>query len=745
MRREPLSGTRKYFFPIWETTIQPADGFGVGVVSVRPVSGQPDPLTRLELSLGFLGMPSFRRQRRRGAGFAALAAAAVTLALAPGAAATPAAASTPGRVALPDPTPVSTLAGTPATLASAPTLKLRVYLAGQPGLASAALAVSNPRSPRYGHYLTAAQFRRRYGATAAQASTVANWLAAQGMQVTATNRHYIAVKATTAEVDAAFGTTLIQYDFPPITIDGRQFPSEPQLGTSGGFSVPAALGGDIAAVTGFGMVVLPVPPPSSSASAPASAAKASAAKPATTAADGYQCSQYWGQHTERIPQAYGRTTAPTQLCGYTPNQVRKAYGVSSSPDKGKGVTVAVVMTDSSPTMLSDANRYFASHGLAGFTPGQFTVNEPASVAASCSDDDASDGGISAGTKITQDEPGGFDVNTLEEAIDVESVHVTAPDAKVVYTAAGCNDNSAEQQMQELLDAETRVADQHLANVVTGSFDDDEGQYSPSDGAAWDLTFEQGALEGIGFDLSSGDGGANISPPLQTTAMVGFPGSSPWATTVGGTSLAIGRNGTPVADYPWGDDGTEVDTAGTGYTSPPPGQFVDGSTGGVSELFAEPAYQKPVVPAALATDNGTTTSRRVVPDISANAGSQMLIGYTGAVTSGVYAQTAEGGGTSLAAPLFAGLEADTIQAAGHPLGFLNPALYLLHGTAAISDVAPVNPAHPPVLIGTQLNLGSGDDYLTTLGEDQAPLKATRGYDDETGLGTPGPSFVTAFGH
>jgi hypothetical protein len=77
-----------------------------------------------------------------------------------------------------------------------------------------------------------------------------------------------------------------------------------------------------------------------------------------------------------------------------------------------------------------------------------------------------------------------------------------------------------------------------------------------------------------------------------------------------------------------------------------------------------------------------------------------------------------------------------------LGFLNPALYLLHGSAAIRYVLPVNPAHPPVVIGAVY--GYGTNYLTTLGEDQAPQRATTGYDDETGLGAPSLSFVTAFG-
>ncbi|MGH3166607.1 MAG: S53 family peptidase, partial [Trebonia sp.] len=643
-------------------------------------------------------------------------------------------ASTPARVALPNPTPLNNSpGGTPAALASAPTLTLRVYLADQPGMAAAAQAVSSPRSARYGHYLTAAQFRRRYGATTAEANTVASWLAGQGMKVTATSRHYVAVKATAAEVDAAFGTTLIQYDFPP---DPKAGPVSPAIGTSGGFSVPAALGGDIAAVTGLQFTSLPAvasstlstatPMAGAGATAGTTTAGSTATASASAAASGYHCSQYWKQHSEQIPEAFGRASAPTQLCGYTPKQLRTAYGVGSSPYTGKGVTVAILGTDNSPTMLADADKFFTSHGLAGFASGQFTVSSPASVATSCG----------------KDNPGGFDGGALEEAIDVESAHTTAPDAKVVYVAGDCDNANAFGEMQGLLDASNRVVDQHLADVVSGSFSDGEFAYSPADAVAWNLTFEQGALEGIGFDLASGDGGADINSPGEA-ASICFPSSSPWDTAVGGTTLEIGQNGAAVADYPWGDNTAQENAAGTGYISPPPGEFLGGSAGGSSVFYAEPAYQKGVVPASLATGDGSATARRVVPDISANGEGDELIGYTGAITDGVYGEILEGG-TSEATPLFGGLEADAIQAAGHPLGFLNPALYLLHGSSAITDILPVSAAHPPVVIGAQPDFGSGNDYLTTLGEDQAPLRAAKGYDDETGLGAPSLSFVTAFG-
>jgi subtilase family serine protease len=124
-----------------------------------------------------------------------------------------------------------------------------------------------------------------------------------------------------------------------------------------------------------------------------------------------------------------------------------------------------------------------------------------------------------------------------------------------------------------------------------------------------------------------------------------------------------------------------------------------------------------VPASLATDGGTTRASRVMPDISADAGLPWLIGWTGAVTDGTYSELPAAGGTSASTPLIAGLEADAIQAAGHPLGFINPTLYSLRGSAAISDVLPVDPADPPILLGAQtIYAGIDTTQLATLGED-----------------------------
>ena len=656
---------------------------------------------------------------RRATTFAAAVVSALTLVVAEVPSATADAAT---RVALPSPNSASLLdqGATTAPLAATQQLALRVYLAPRPGLAAAAAAVSDPGGPAYAHFLTAAQYQQQYAPTAAQASTVNDWLTAQGMTVTATTSHYIAVTATVAQADAAFDTQVSAY--------GGDSP-----GVVGGFSVPAALGGDILTVTGIDQIVVPStsgsggkPGTTVTTEAKKAAAERESAATASTAAT-FQCSQYWGQYTASIPEAFGHTSAPTQLCGYTPNQVREAYGVASSPYTGKGATIAIISSDYHPTMEADADEYFSSYGEAGFAPGQFSDVVLPTVVASCA---------------------GYDPEPdPEEPIDVESAHIAAPDARIVNVATACEQTgSAGEFLQDVLDGVTAVADQHLADIVSGSFGIPEPADAPSDTAAWDPVLEQGAVEGIGFDFSSGDSGDLVGDPTVPQDYdihnAQFPATDPWATAVGGTSTAIGANGAILADYPWGDDFTTIDAAGTGYTQAPPGTYSEGSGGGLSTQYAEPGYQQAAVPAALATDGGTTQATRVIPDISADAGLGWQIGWTGDVTDGTYGVLPAGGGTSASTPLIAGLEADAIQAAGRPLGFVNPALYSLSGSAAIHDVPPVDPADPPILFGNQTVYGGIDTtQLATLGEDVG-LTATSGYDDVTGLGVLTNCFVTA---
>ncbi|GIH19318.1 serine protease [Rugosimonospora africana] len=630
----------------------------------------------------------------------------------------PATAGTPSRVELPSPNVPGTT-GTVKSLDPIAELALRVYLADQLGLATAAQAVSDPANPRYGHFLTPTQVTRQYGATVAQATAVRTWLTGQGMTITASTPHYVAVTATVAQADAAFDTRVSEFD--TVITGPKGSTTIRQPGVVGGFSVPAALAGDILSVTGIDQLDLSGATGAEQTDSGARSATGRVTTPRraqarTVAADTeFPCSQYWGQYTRPIPAAFGHTTAPTQLCGYTPDQVRHAYGLASSPYTGKGTTIAVILNGHSSTELADANRFFAGHGEPTFVPGQYTENIGPDVDSTCA---------------AEYDPNG---DPLEESIDVQSAHLAAPDAHIVYVGVDCAE-SAGDLLQSWLDGAMRVVDAHLADVATGSFGLPEQSYAPAGLAPWDPILEQGALEGVGFDFSSGDGGA-----AGDVHDAQFPASDPWTTAIGGTSVAIGRNGSVVADYVWGDNLAPINTEGTGYDEAPPGEFNGGSGGGLSTMFAEPGYQKPVVPAGLATGNGTASAARVVPDISAGAGNPWLIGATGLLDDGVYVELPWGGGTSAASPLIAGIEADAMQAAGHPLGFANPALYRLNGGKALRDILPVDPTDPPIALGAQESVSIDPSQLTTFGEDEL-LTVTAGYDDATGLGAPTTSFV-----
>ena len=106
-----------------------------------------------------------------------------------------------------------------------------------------------------------------------------------------------------------------------------------------------------------------------------------------------------------------------------------------------------------------------------------------------------------------------------------------------------------------------------------------------------------------------------------------------------------------------------------------------------------------------------------------------------------------GGTSLAAPLVAGLVADAEQGQA-PFGFLNPALYQLAGTAAFHDALPLSAAAPPAYHGVTCDQAQCGQLSLTTFDDQSRSMAgytgqvTRpGYDTMTGVGTPnGPGFI-----
>ena len=92
----------------------------------------------------------------------------------------------------------------------------RVYLGWKNAGAAEALAraVSDPNSSSYGHYLSAAQFRRQFAPDQGQVNSVQSWLKSQGFSVIYTpgNNHYVSAEGTVAQAQAAFGTAFGMYN-----------------------------------------------------------------------------------------------------------------------------------------------------------------------------------------------------------------------------------------------------------------------------------------------------------------------------------------------------------------------------------------------------------------------------------------------------------------------------------------------------------------------------------------------------
>ncbi|MEU6842788.1 S53 family peptidase [Streptomyces sp. NPDC046716] len=574
----------------------------------------------------------------------------------------------------------------------------RVYLAGRDakGLAAYARAVSDPSSASYGKYLTAAQAQARFGATKAQVAEVTQWLKDSGLTVTGTTAHYVSVSGDVAATERAFGTQLHNY------AKGKHTYRAP----SGTASVPASLDGAVLTVTGLD-------------SAPHKATKKDELPPPDAVfRNAGPFSSYYGSKTgSTLPSAYGQKI-PYAVKGYTGKQLRAAYGAGKAT--GKGVRVAITDAYASPYIEKDAKQYAAKNGDAPYGKGQLKQVLP--------------------KNYTKTEECGASGWYGEETLDVEAVHAVAPQADITYVgAASCYDD-------DLLDSLHKIVDKHLADIVSNSWGDIEANQTPELATAYDQVFQLGAIQGIGFYFSSGDNGDEVAN--TGTKQVDTPANSAWVTAVGGTSLAVGKHDKYQFETGWGTLKANLSDDGKSWTGFP-GAYTSGAGGGTSKTVAQPFYQKGVVPKSLSSANGG--SNRVVPDISAVAdpNTGFLVGQTQTLPDGSLGYDEYRiGGTSLAAPVIAGVQALAQQTrGGRAIGFANPAIYDRYGSSIYHDVTdkPTGKNLAVARVDFANGYDAADGLLTSvrsLGKD-ASLKAVRGYDDVTGVGSPAPGYVSSF--
>ena len=280
------------------------------------------------------------------------------------------------------------------------------------------------------------------------------------------------------------------------------------------------------------------------------------------------------------------------------------------------------------------------------------------------------------------------IGNPEVSLDIEMILSMSPGVSNIYVYEAPNPSP-------WVDLLNRMANDNLAKQLSCSWGG-----GPPDAVAEQI-FQQMALQGQTFFNASGDSDA-------FTGSISFPSDSPHITEVGGTTLTTGPGAnyyTSETVWNWGNEfGPSFDGIG--------------SSGGISTFYSIPSWQTNV---SFTVNQGSTTKRNV-PDVALTGDNVWVIFGSG--------QTGAFGGTSCAAPLWAGFTALINQQAtlnGHAsVGFLNPAIY-----AIAAGTSYTNCFHDTT---TGNNKWSSSPNL---------FSAVPGYDLCTGLGTPtGTNLINA---
>jgi subtilase family serine protease len=229
----------------------------------------------------------------------------------------------------------------------------------------------------------------------------------------------------------------------------------------------------------------------------------------------------------------------------------------------------------------------------------------------------------------------------EVSLDIEMAVSMAPGLTKVVVYEGPNNGVSSG------DILNRIATDDVANQISCS-------WTIGDSPTFDQIYREYAAQGQSFFQASGDNGAYTSLwPDQQQA------DSPYTTVVGGTTLTTtGPEGSWQSEKVWNWN------IGTGL-----GETNGASGGGISPNYPIPTWQQGV---DMTFNQGSTYSRNV-PDVAMVADGIYVIYDNGLTVKDI-------GGTSCAAPLWAGFMALVNQQAGAngqpTIGFINPAIYAI---------------------------------------------------------------------
>jgi Pro-kumamolisin, activation domain/Putative Ig domain len=370
-------------------------------------------------------------------------------------------------------------------------------------LAALVKAVSTPGSRAYHHYLTVAQFARRFAPTTAQVASLRAALQAQGLRPgpLAANGLSFGVTASAGIMSSAFATSFKRY---------RVAGGRTAFANTSAPALPASVSGAVQGVIGLDSLQVP---------RPAGLEKGARARPHANATAGRDAI---------APGESQPCAADANSGGYTAAEIASAYGLSdlyADGDGGSGTTVGLFELE--PYSASDIAGYQACYGTS--TPI---------------------------TNVTVDGGPGTGPGSGEAALDIEDLIGLVPNASILVYEGRNTGTSA-------LDTYRAIVTQNRVKVVSTSWGLCEPQEGSSAAGAENTLFLEAAAQGQTIFAASGDHGVKdcTGGASSNVRTVDDPAGQPYVTGVGGTSLTA--VGPPPTESVWNSTWNNGAASGAG--------------------------------------------------------------------------------------------------------------------------------------------------------------------------------------
>jgi subtilase family serine protease len=216
-----------------------------------------------------------------------------------------------------------------------------------------------------------------------------------------------------------------------------------------------------------------------------------------------------GTLTVRPPYKIKPNTPFSRPSGYSPAQMKKAYGFSSITAQGAGQVIGIIDAYDNPNAEADLGVFNSTFNL----PACTTAN-----------------GCFQKIYASGSKPQGNTDWGTEISLDIQWAHAIAPKAKIMLVEAANNSNNA-------LFTAINVAIQKGATVISMSWGGNEF----SNETQFDRFFN---VPDVTFTASTGDNGHGLE----------YPSVSPYVIAVGGTTLRLDSSGNYLSETAWSGSG-----------------------------------------------------------------------------------------------------------------------------------------------------------------------------------------------